>query len=118
LEAAPWLQRKFRNRGSSWFHRLSRLAQYQARRSFAAQGYFGSIHAIDARFATGGAAGGHDDMAGEEAKFHEAAGDVIGEIEAIQCAGFALLELGESSGLVATHLQDGVMIWHVVLPYS
>ena len=60
--------------------------------SFPAQCHFGAIHAIDARFATGSAASWNNDVAGKEAQFHQAAGDVFRQIQAIKHTRLSLRE--------------------------
>jgi hypothetical protein len=79
------------------------------RSSLAAKRDFGSIHSINAWFATGSAAGWDYNMSGKEAQFHQTASDIFGKIEAIEGAGFALFELGQSPArdVVDTHLQHG-----------
>ena len=48
-------------------------------------------------------------MARKEAELHETPGDIFGNIEAVEGAGLALFELGQSPGgdVVDTHLQHG-----------
>ncbi len=77
---------------------FGRWTQNQARRGFAAKRYFRSIHSIDARFAARRAAGGNDDMARQETKFHQPSSDILGKIEAIDDARFACFELRECPG--------------------
>lgn len=64
--------------------------------SFAAQSNFRSIDSIHARLTARSATGGDDYMSGKETELHQAAGYILGEIEAIEGARFALLELSES----------------------
>ena len=49
--------------------------------SFAAECDFGAIDAIDARFAAGCATSRNDDVAGKKAEFHQAARDVVRQID-------------------------------------
>ena len=81
------------------------------RRSFTAQRYFGSVDAINARFATGSTTGGHYYMSRKKTKFHQAAGNILGKIEAIKGTRLAFLELCESPGwdAIDTHLQHGIL---------
>jgi hypothetical protein len=65
--------------------------------SFPAKGYFRAVHAINARFAARRATGWNDDVSRQEAKFHEAAGDVFRQIEPIEDASYSFGELRERS---------------------
>jgi hypothetical protein len=62
---------------------------------FAAEGDFSAVDSEDAGVAAGGGVGGEDGVAGEEAEFHEAEGEVLGEVDGIDEAGLVLLEVGE-----------------------
>lgn len=81
------------------------------RRSFTAQSHFRSIDSIHARFPARSAAGGNNYMSWKKTKFHQAAGNILGKIEAIEGPRLALLELCESPGsdTIDTHLQYGVL---------
>ena len=84
--------------------------------SFAAQRDFGAIDAVNTRVAGGGAAGRDDGVAGQEAELHEAAGDIVGQVEMIEHTGFAFGELSECTRewaagrgrgtAIDTHLQN------------
>ncbi len=93
------------------------------RRSFDAERDFGAIDAIDTRIAAGSAAGGVDAAAGEKAHFHEAAAEVVGEVEFAQERMLAAPEVGEigrdrrgrvlflAEELVETQLHSRISIW-------
>jgi hypothetical protein len=72
--------------------------------SFAAKGDFRAIYAINARVSGGGAAGRNDDVTRKETELHKAAGNIVGQIEMIEHAGFAFGELGECT--------RRCVIWH------
>lgn len=79
----------------------------------AAECDFRPIHLKHARVAAGRAASRGDAGAGEETKFHEAAGIFGGKVDAVEHRGISLTEIEEGSqrGLdqaaVATELQHG-----------
>ena len=50
------------------------------------QGDFGPVYAINPRAATGRFAAQDDFIAGQEAEFHEAAGQVFGQVKAVEYA--------------------------------
>jgi hypothetical protein len=72
--------------------------EYQARCGLAAESYFRSIDAVDARLSTRRAAGWDDGVAREKTEFHQTAGYVFGEVEAIERPGFTFPELGKGLG--------------------
>jgi hypothetical protein len=47
----------------------------------------------------------------KKTEFHQTAGNILGKIEAIKGAGFALLEVGESPDrdVIDTHLQNRIL---------
>ena len=72
-------------------------ADLQAARGVAAQGDFRTIHLEDARIAAGGAESRGDAGAGDEAKLHQAARIVGGQIDAVQDRGVAFSQVHQSS---------------------
>ena len=83
--------------------------------SFSSKSDFGSIHAINARVPARCAARGHNNVAGQETELHQTSRDVLGEIQMIEHAGFALWKLSERTrkcvvwrsrvAVIDTHLQ-------------
>lgn len=70
----------------------------------AAEGDFGAVNLEHARIATGGGAAGLDETAGEEAELHQAAGELLGKIEAGDDGLLAAAEVGEAGIAFATEL--------------
>jgi hypothetical protein len=63
--------------------------------SFAAKSDFGTIHAINARFAAGSAARRDNNVSGQEPEFHQTPGDVVRQLQTVQHARLSFRELGE-----------------------
>jgi len=54
------------------------------RRGFTPEGDFRSIHTENPRISAGGGERGDDGAAGQKTEFHQAAGDVLREVQAIE----------------------------------
>jgi hypothetical protein len=87
---------------------------------FTAEGDFGTVDAEDAGVAAGGGVSGEDGVAGEEAKFHEAEGEVWGEVDLIDEAGLVLLEVSEGAkgGLFGILLETELHSVFIIAPGS
>ena len=76
--------------------------EFEARRSVAPQGDLRAVHLEHAGVPSGSAQGGDDRAAWNEAEFHQASGNVLGQVEVVEDALFALAQFHEAGGRTAS----------------